>query len=120
MSVLVAGVANNSRVPIPAFAGLCAGFRAYYGQSIFRGILGCRMFEHQSLAPKIVAKEKPTLVAESSSHASDTLEYTGGHDTPQHNAPKYDAKQRRLMQIALALLVVALGLVLYRNRDFWF
>ena len=32
----------------------------------------------------------------------------------------YDPKQRRLMVIALAMLLVALGFVLYRNRDFWF
>ena len=31
-----------------------------------------------------------------------------------------DAGQRRLMVIALAVLLVALGLVLYRDRDFWF
>jgi TonB family protein len=32
----------------------------------------------------------------------------------------YDPKQRRLMLVALAMLLVALGFVLYRNRDFWF
>ena len=32
----------------------------------------------------------------------------------------YDAKQRRLMVVALGMLLVALGFVLYRNRDFWF
>jgi periplasmic protein TonB len=31
-----------------------------------------------------------------------------------------DPRQRRLMVIALAVLLVALGFVLYRNRDFWF
>lgn len=31
-----------------------------------------------------------------------------------------ERKQRRLMVIALALLLVALGFVLYRDRDFWF
>jgi protein TonB len=31
-----------------------------------------------------------------------------------------ERKQRRLMVIALALLVVALGFVLFRDRDFWF
>lgn len=31
-----------------------------------------------------------------------------------------EPKQRRTMGIALALLVVALGIVLYRDRDFWF
>ncbi len=38
---------------------------------------------------------------------------------PQRPVP-YDAKQRRLMVVALAMLLVALGFVLYRNRDFWF
>jgi protein TonB len=32
----------------------------------------------------------------------------------------YDLRQQRLMLIALAVLLVALGLVLYRDRDFWF
>ena len=32
----------------------------------------------------------------------------------------YDPRQRRLMVIALAVLLVALSFVLYRNRDFWF
>lgn len=32
----------------------------------------------------------------------------------------YDPRQRRMMVIALAVLLVALGFVLYRNRDFWF
>jgi TonB family protein len=31
-----------------------------------------------------------------------------------------EPKQRRMMVIALALLLVALGIVLYRDRDFWF
>ena len=31
-----------------------------------------------------------------------------------------DSNQRRMMIAALALLLVALGLVLYRDRDFWF
>jgi TonB family protein len=38
---------------------------------------------------------------------------------PQLPIP-YDAKQRRLMVVALGMLLVALGFVLYRNRDFWF
>ena len=32
----------------------------------------------------------------------------------------YDPRQRRLMVVALALLLIALGVVLYRDRDFWF
>lgn len=31
-----------------------------------------------------------------------------------------EPKQRRMMEIALSLLLVALGLVLYHDRDFWF
>lgn len=31
-----------------------------------------------------------------------------------------EPKQRRMMVMALALLLVALGIVLYRDRDFWF
>jgi len=34
--------------------------------------------------------------------------------------PPEDTKQRRLMATALVLLLVALGFVLYRDRDFWF
>jgi len=37
-----------------------------------------------------------------------------------HRPVAYDAKQRRLMVVALGMLLVALGFVLYRNRDFWF
>jgi periplasmic protein TonB len=38
---------------------------------------------------------------------------------PLPRAP-YDPRQRRLMVVALALLLVALGFILYRDRDFWF
>ena len=31
-----------------------------------------------------------------------------------------ERKQRRMMVVALVLLLVALGFVLYRDRDFWF
>ena len=37
-------------------------------------------------------------------------------ETPIARAPK----QKRMMVVALALLIVALGFVLYRDRDFWF
>ena len=65
------------------------------------------MFEPQTIVPK----KDPVLVGESPSPRL---------DRPNLNGPNYDAKQRRLMQIALALLLVALGSILYRNRDFWF
>jgi TonB family protein len=56
------------------------------------------MFEPETLVPK-----KPHALA----------------TAVQARAP-YDPKQRRLMVIALGLLLVALGFVLYRDRDFWF
>jgi periplasmic protein TonB len=64
------------------------------------------MFESQTIVPK-PPKEEHALVGEVSL------------GIPPGGA-RYDAKQRRLMQVALALLVLALGSVLYRNRDFWF
>src|SRR5689334_9458824 len=33
---------------------------------------------------------------------------------------QHEPKQRQMMVIALALLIVALGFVLFRDRDFWF
>jgi len=56
------------------------------------------MLEPQTLVPK---KERALAPADSPSVAN-------------------DPRQRRLMVIALAVLLVALGFVLYRNRDFWF
>jgi protein TonB len=45
-------------------------------------------------------------------------------DRPLRPAPRslasVEPKQRRMMVIALTLLLVALGFVLYRDRDFWF
>src|SRR5882724_10540563 len=38
---------------------------------------------------------------------------------PRHE-PQHEPKQRRMMVIALTLLIVALGFVLFRDRDFWF
>lgn len=37
-----------------------------------------------------------------------------------HYASQHEPKQQRMMVIALALLIVALGFVLFRDRDFWF
>jgi TonB family protein len=43
------------------------------------------------------------------------------HDfLPSPQQPAKHDKQRRMMAIALALLVIALGVVLYQDRDFWF
>jgi protein TonB len=39
---------------------------------------------------------------------------------PPQTRGSYDPKQRRLMVAALALLLVALGFVIYKDRDFWF
>jgi TonB family protein len=36
------------------------------------------------------------------------------------SAGSREPKQRRMMAVALALLVIALGVVLYQDRDFWF
>lgn len=51
-----------------------------------------------------------------------TLATRAGHDflpvPPVQDAR--EPKQRRLMAMALALLIVALGFVLYMDRDFWF
>lgn len=40
-------------------------------------------------------------------------------DTPV-TISTHEPKQRRLMAVALVLLVIALGFILYRDRDFWF
>src|SRR5260221_3748029 len=38
----------------------------------------------------------------------------------QNAEADHEPKQRRMMVIALTLLIVALGFVLFRDRDFWF
>jgi len=55
------------------------------------------MFEPNAIEPKT---DRPLLVA-----------------APRR---RFDSKQNRLMIGALALLLVALGLILYNDRDFWF
>lgn len=59
---------------------------------------GFGMFEQKSLIPK----SENALLVEAPSRAPE------------------DTKQRRLMTTALVLLLVALGFVLFRDRDFWF
>lgn len=52
-----------------------------------------------------------------------TLATRADHDflpVPPQAVPAREPKQRRMMAVALALLVVALGFVLYMDRDFWF
>jgi protein TonB len=39
---------------------------------------------------------------------------------PRRSADPHELKQRRLMIVALSLLLVALGVVLYQDRNFWF
>jgi TonB family protein len=39
---------------------------------------------------------------------------------PRRSADPHELKQRRLMVVALALLLVALSVVLYQDRNFWF
>jgi protein TonB len=51
-----------------------------------------------------------------------TLIGKADHDflsTPEAPAGR-EPKQRRMMAVALVLLIIALGFVLYRDRDFWF
>jgi TonB family protein len=43
-----------------------------------------------------------------------------GHFLSPKQPATHEPKQRRMMSIALALLVIALGVVLYQDRDFWF
>ncbi len=40
--------------------------------------------------------------------------------TDPHSRSLQEPKQRRMMLVALTLLLIALGFVLYRDRDFWF
>jgi TonB family protein len=61
------------------------------------------MFEPHTLVPKTLAPKKEQALA-----------------TAPSGRTAYDPRQRRLMVIALMVLLVALGLVLYRDRDFWF
>ena len=61
------------------------------------------MFEPHTLVPKTLAPKKEQALA-----------------TAPPGRVAYDPRQRRLMLIALMVLLVALGLVLYRDRDFWF
>jgi periplasmic protein TonB len=63
-------------------------------------------------------REEPRL---SMAHTK-TLITRGDQDfLPAPVAPSAHApKQRRMMIVALVLLIVALGFVLYRDRDFWF
>jgi TonB family protein len=60
------------------------------------------MFESKSIVPKFDPKPDRPLVSGARSQGS------------------ADPKQRRMMVIALTLLLVALGFVLYWDRDFWF
>lgn len=76
-----------------AFAGLRGIFRAYYQWVV-------SMSGPQTLIPK---KESALTTAAA----------------PRPRVAE-DPRQRRMMVIALAVLLVALGFVLYRDRDFWF
>ena len=68
-----------------------------------KAVRGPAMLELKPLIPKI----ERALVVEAD---------------PREAKPRapYDPKQRRLMVVALAMLLVALGFVLFRDRDFWF
>jgi protein TonB len=57
---------------------------------------------------------------------SKTLSTSADHDflpapaSPEATKPRREPRQRMAMLVALALLIVALGVVIYRDRDFWF
>jgi len=57
---------------------------------------------------------------------SKTLDTRADHDflpapaAPDTTTPHGEPRQRMAMLVALALLIVALGVVIYRDRDFWF
>jgi periplasmic protein TonB len=51
---------------------------------------------------------------------SNSLDPKTVRPTPAPPRPLVESKQHRMMVIALSLLLVALGFVFYRDRDFWF
>ena len=68
-------------------------------------------------------QERPRLSVIRTMFHSKTLATRADHDflpVPPQAIASREPKQRRMMAIALALLVVALGFVLYMDRDFWF
>jgi protein TonB len=71
------------------------------------------MIELKTLAPKIDASKIDASKIEPSKMDRPVLPggQSGGSQEP---------KQRRMMVVALALLLVALGFVLYHDRNFWF
>ena len=89
---------------VTSFAGLRRLFKAYYAQSFSPqgAVPDSCMFDSESLVPKA---DHHVLVAEPPAR-------------PQLSAN--DARQRRLMVIALTLLLSVLGLAVYANREFWF
>jgi TonB family protein len=78
------------------FLGLWPAFVAYYAQTFSQGAVSLNVF-HNPLS-------------------------RADHDfLPSPKQPAlHEPKQRRMMAVALALLVIALAVVLYQDRDFWF
>jgi len=87
----------------------CQSIRFCWPFKSFRGILSPEV-----VLPGVIP-DRPMLEPKPLFPKTDRIVVRG----PQRPVP-YDAKQRRLMVVALGMLLVALGFVLYRNRDFWF
>jgi protein TonB len=87
-------------VPPPRF---CWSFAAFQGilsaACAFRSGLTSPMLDLKTLVPKF-SRDLPA--------------------DPRRSADPHELKQRRLMVAALALLLVALSVVLYHDRNFWF
>ena len=95
----MARTGHRNGAKLDAFAGLSCVFEAYYAQSRPPGAAhGFSMLESKTLAPK---SDRQILTA------------------PLRPRPS-ESRQRRLMVGALVLLLAALGLLLYKDRDFWF
>jgi len=89
-----------SECPTPRF---CWSFAAVQGilsaARAFRSGLTSPMLDLKTLVPKF-SRDLPA--------------------DQRRSADPHELKQRRLMAVALALLLVALGVVLYQDRNFWF
>src|ERR1700730_10694318 len=91
------GCSSQNQLSALQFCWLLTDFLAYYPRGRPRGGLPTRMLALKNVA----AKPVPLLV-----------------EPPAGNAE--ERKQQRMMVIALVLLLISLGVVLFRDRDFWF
>ena len=93
----------TNKVHLSIHSSALCWFFVYFGVILWRGVRAWSsprfpcMFESHKFAPKL---DRPP----------------DARRPPASGEPK----QRRMMVIALTLLLVALGFVLYRDRDFWF